>query len=43
MNIDKSIGVHVPLEVPQDLKDSGQDYFSVSGETREIGSQEASK
>jgi len=36
MNIDKSIGVHVPLEVPQDLQDSGQDYFSVSGETRPI-------
>ena len=37
MNVDKSIGVHVPLEIPQDLKDSGQDFFSVSGETREIG------
>ena len=37
LNTRRSIGVHVPLELPQDLKDSGQDYFSVSGETREIG------
>jgi len=37
MNVEKSIGIHVPLEIPQDLKESGQDYFSVSGETREIG------
>ena len=37
MNVAKSIGVHVPLEVPADLKESGQDYFSVSGETRGIG------
>ena len=36
MNVAKSIGVHVPIKVPADLKDSGQDYFSVSGETREI-------
>ena len=37
INVEKSIGVHVPLEIPQELKDSGQDYFSKSGETREIG------
>ena len=37
MNISKNIGVHVPLEIPDDLKESGQDYFSVSGETRVIG------
>ena len=37
MNVAKSIGIHVPLEVPTDLKESGQDYFSVSGETREVG------
>ena len=43
MNVAKSIGVHVPLDVPADLKDSGQDYFSVSGETRAIGGQESPK
>lgn len=37
LNAKRSIGVHVPLDVPQNLKDSGHDYFSVSGETREIG------
>lgn len=37
MNVASSIGVHVPLEVPADLKESEQDYFSKSGETREIG------
>ena len=37
MNVAKSIGIHVPIKVPEDLKKSGQDYFSVSGETREIG------
>ncbi|MEP3889826.1 MAG: phosphodiester glycosidase family protein [Hellea sp.] len=37
MNVAKSIGIHVPIEVPADLKESGQDYFSKSGETREIG------
>ena len=37
LNTKHSIGVHVPLKLPQDLKDSGQNYFSVSGETREIG------
>lgn len=36
MNIAKSIGVHVPIKVPEDLKSSGQDYFSRSGETRPI-------
>jgi len=37
MNVANSIGIHVPLKVPADLKESGQDYFSVGGETREIG------
>jgi hypothetical protein len=37
MNVAKSIGVHVPIKVPTDLRDSGQDYFSFSGETREVG------
>jgi len=36
MNVAKSIGIHVPLEVPADLKANGQDYFSISGETRPI-------
>ena len=36
MNVAKSIGVHVPIKVPEDLKSSGQDYFSKSGETRPI-------
>ena len=37
MNVAKSTGVHVPLKIPTDLKESGQDYFSKPGETREIG------
>jgi len=37
MNVANSIGVHVPLKIPADLKESGQDYFSILGETREIG------
>ena len=43
MNVAKSIGVHVPLDVPADLKESGQDYFSTPGETREINAAEDSK
>ena len=37
MNVAKSIGVHVPLKIPAELKESGQDYFSKPGETRKIG------
>ena len=37
LNVASSIGVHVPLKIPADLKDSGQDYFSKSGETRAVG------
>lgn len=37
INADKAIGVHVPLKVPQKLKDSGADYFSVFEETRKVG------
>jgi len=37
MNVAISTGIHVPIKVPADLKESGQDYFSLSGETREIG------
>lgn len=36
MNVATSTGIHVPIEVPADLKESGQDYFSVGGETRLI-------
>jgi len=36
LNTKRVIGVHVPLNEPQDLKDSGQDYFSVSGDTRPL-------
>ena len=37
MNVAKSIGVHVPLKIPAELKESGQDYFSKPRETRKIG------
>lgn len=36
MNVKQSVGVHVPIDIPEDLKRSGADYFSVPGETREI-------
>jgi len=36
LNIDRSVGVHVPTEVPNDLKESGEDYFSRPGERRSI-------
>ncbi len=36
MNIDTAIGTHVPLDVPDDLKDSGVDYLHISGEHRTI-------
>ncbi len=32
----KTIGVHVPIDVPADLKNHGGDYFSKPGEQREI-------
>ncbi len=38
MNVDQAIGTHVPLRVPAELKASGADYFSISGETRAISS-----
>jgi len=37
MNIDQTVGTHVPINVPRDLKRSGADYFSKPGETRVIG------
>ena len=36
INAANSIGIHVPIKVPLELESSGQDYFSVSGETRTI-------
>ncbi len=36
INAKTSIGIHVPIDVPQDLKDTGEDYFSVAGESRII-------
>ena len=36
MNVNDSVGIHVPIHVPADLKASGADFFSVSGETRAI-------
>jgi len=36
INISHAIGIHVPIIVPNDLKISGTDYFSVAGETRTI-------
>jgi L-ascorbate metabolism protein UlaG (beta-lactamase superfamily) len=36
INALKSIGVHVPVNVPQNLKDSGRDYFSKPTETRHL-------
>jgi L-ascorbate metabolism protein UlaG (beta-lactamase superfamily) len=38
LNIKESVGIHVPLEVPNTLKNSGEDYFSKPGESRTIGS-----
>lgn len=37
LNIDKSVGIHVPINVPHALKKSGEDYFSHPGESRGIG------
>ena len=37
LNAEHLVGVHVPKVVPEALADSGADYFSVPGETREIG------
>ncbi|TDF37614.1 MBL fold metallo-hydrolase [Alteromonadaceae bacterium M269] len=36
INTEKSVGVHVPVNVPQNLKDTGKDYFSKPGETRAL-------
>jgi len=36
INAEKSVGVHVPIDVPIELKNSGNDYFSTPGERRNI-------
>lgn len=36
MNVAHSIGTHVPLDVPQALRNSGADYFSIPGESRDL-------
>lgn len=36
LNVDRAVGIHVPLKVPPTLKSSGADFFSVPGETRVI-------
>jgi len=36
MNVEESVGIHVPIKVPSDLKASGADFFSVTGETRAV-------
>ncbi len=36
LNVKKSIGIHVPIEIPNHLKSSNEDYFSKPGEMRNI-------
>ncbi len=36
INAEKATGVHVPIKVPAELKESGADYFSNSGESRAV-------
>jgi L-ascorbate metabolism protein UlaG (beta-lactamase superfamily) len=36
LNVKKSIGIHVPIKIPSQLKSSGQDYFSKPGEIRKV-------
>jgi L-ascorbate metabolism protein UlaG (beta-lactamase superfamily) len=37
LNVKKSIGIHVPIHIPSQLKSTGQDYFSEPGEMRSVG------
>ena len=37
LNVKKSIGIHVPIIIPRQLKASGEDYFSQPEEVRTIG------
>jgi len=41
MNVSESVGIHVPIKVPADLKASGGDFFHINGETRAIKSNRA--
>ncbi|PKG98495.1 MBL fold metallo-hydrolase [Paraglaciecola sp. MB-3u-78] len=36
LNVKNSIGIHVPIKIPDRLKSSGQDYFSKPGELRKL-------
>jgi len=36
LNVKKSIGIHVPIKTPRQLKSSGEDYFTQPGEIRRI-------
>jgi L-ascorbate metabolism protein UlaG (beta-lactamase superfamily) len=36
LNTKNSIGIHVPIAIPRQLKSSGQNYFSLPGEVRKI-------
>lgn len=36
LNVKKSVGIHVPIDVPNQLKSSSHDYFSRPGEMRKI-------
>jgi len=36
INVKKSIGIHVPIEIPNQLKSSDHDYFSKPGEIRKL-------
>lgn len=37
LNVEHAIGVHVPVNVPDDLKATGEDFFSQPGDIRQIG------
>ena len=37
LNVKKSIGIHVPIDIPNQLKSSSEDYFSKPGEMRNVG------
>lgn len=36
LNVKKSIGIHVPIKTPRQLKSSGEDYFTQPGEMRRV-------
>lgn len=43
INANESVGIHVPTNVPEPLKQTGQPYFSKPGETKAIKAQKAKK